>query len=270
MTTPIRKLIMDMDGVLWHGDTPMPGLAAYFDLLDEAGIDYVLATNNATKTAAQYVRKLAGFGLTVPEERVLTSAEATAAYLAETYAPETAVYVLGDGGLHEAIAVRGFSIIGPADVRAGADAPLVVVGLSKHSTYKDLAMAAHLVERGARFIGTNPDPSFPSEIGPLPGAGALLAAIETSTGVAPFIIGKPSPVMFKEAVTRLGGDPAAIAMVGDRLSTDIAGGRDAGLRTILVLSGISSCEEAEQGDITPDYIFDDITAVGEFLINGQA
>lgn len=270
MTTPITKLIMDMDGVLWHGDTPMPGLADYFARLETAGVPYILATNNATKTAAQYVAKLARFGITVPEDRILTSAEATAAYLAGEYAPGTAVYVVGDGGLHQAVEARGFERISAAEARGGTYAPLVVAGLSREMVYEDLAMAAHLIERGARFIGTNPDTSFPSEIGPLPGAGALLAAIEASTGVAPYVIGKPGPAMFHEAINRLGGDPAGIAMVGDRLSTDIAGARDAGLRTILVLSGISTREEAEQGPITPDYIFDDITAVGEFLINGQS
>lgn len=261
---------MDMDGVLWQGDTPMPGLADYFSCLDAAGIPFILATNNATKTAAQYVAKLANFGITVPEDRVLTSAEATAAYLAGDYPPGTAVYIVGDNGLHEAMEARGFRRVTAADVRAGAMAPLVVAGLSRNVVYEDLAMAAHLIENGARFIGTNPDKSVPSEIGPLPGAGALLAAIEASTGVPPFVIGKPGPIMFREAVERLGSNPAGIAMIGDRLSTDILGARDAGLRTILVLSGISTREEAEQGDITPDYIFDDITAVGEFLINGQS
>lgn len=261
---------MDMDGVLWHGDTPMPGLGAYFARLKAAGIPFVLATNNATKTAAQYREKLAGFGIDVPEDNILNSAEATAAYLAREYTPQTAVYVVGDSGLHDAIAARGFRIMDAAAVRAGEFAPVVVVGLAKTSSYEDLAMAAHLIERGARFIGTNPDTSFPSEIGPLPGAGALLAAIEASTGVVPFVIGKPGPVMFQEAIDHLGGNPDSIAMIGDRLTTDIAGGNDAGLRTILVLSGISTREEAEQGDIVPDYIFDDITAVGEFLTNGQS
>lgn len=270
MMKPIKQLIMDMDGVLWHGDTPLPGLVDYFDLLSESGINYVLATNNATKTAAQYVQKLARFGIDVADDRILTSAEATAAFLGHEHAPGTAVYVVGDDGLHEAIAAHNFRIIGPAQVRAGEIAPVVVVGLSKAATYEDLAMAAHLIEKGARFVGTNPDTSFPSEIGPLPGAGALLAAVEVSTGVTPLVIGKPGPVMFEEAITRLGGEADTIAMIGDRLSTDIAGANKVGLRTILVLSGISTRAEAEQGGIKPDYIFDDITAVGEFLANGQS
>lgn len=269
MKKPINQLIMDMDGVLWHGDTPMPGLAATFQTLNDAGIDYVLATNNATKTAAQYTDKLARFGVTVPEEQILTSAEATAAFLAHEYPAGTAIYVVGDQGLHQSLTRHGFRITGPKEIHAGGSAEVVVVGLAKSVTYDDLAMAALLVSRGARFIGTNPDVSFPSEMGPLLGAGALLAAIETSSGVVPLVIGKPGPVMFREAVERLGGNPDCIAMVGDRLTTDIAGANAVGLQSILVLSGISTREEAEQGTITPDYIFDNISAVGEYLAHGQ-
>lgn len=269
MKTPIKKVIMDMDGVLWHGDTAMPGLAVFFSTLEEANIDYVLATNNATKTAAQYVDKLAGFGVSVPASQILTSAEATAAFLSHEYPPGTAVYIVGDSGLHQAIAAHGFRIIGPEDVRAGETAAVVVVGLARSVTYEVLAMASLLIANGARFIGTNPDTSFPSEIGPLLGAGALLAAVQASSGVAPLVIGKPGPVMFQEAIERLGNEPGSIAMIGDRLTTDIAGANAIGLQTILVLSGISTREEAEQGDITPDYIFNDISHVGEYLANGQ-
>jgi 4-nitrophenyl phosphatase len=120
---------------------------------------------------------------------------------------------------------------------------LVVAGFNRHVTYPDLAMGALLVHKGATFIGTNPDPSIPTELGPLPGAGSLLAVIETATGVKPIIIGKPQPTVFMEAVRRLGGTLANTAMVGDRLSTDIAGGQGAGLHTILVLSGVASREQ---------------------------
>lgn len=270
MTEPIKQLILDMDGVLWHGETPMPGLAEFFATLRSEGISFTLATNNATKTAAMYTAKLARFGVDVPPEQILTSAEATAAYLAERHPPGTTAYIVGDKGLHEAMAAQGFTIVSPASVRRGATAALVVAGFTPHAAYEELAMGAHLVEKGVPFIGTNPDPSYPSEIGPLPGAGALLAVIETSTGVAPLIVGKPEPIMFNEAVRRMGGAPETTAMVGDRLTTDIAGGRNAGLQTVLVLSGISSREEAENGPIQPDYIFDDITTLADYLSNGQA
>ena len=270
MTTPIRNLILDMDGVLWRGETPMPGLPEFFATLRRLGIGFVLATNNATKTAVMYTAKLARFGVDVPPEQILTSAEATATHMAGQYPPNTPIYVVGDKGLHEALAAHGFRAITPADVRAGATAAFVVVGFTPHATYEDLAMGSLLVHRGTRFIGTNPDPSYPSELGPLPGAGALLAVISTATGVEPLLIGKPGPIVFQEAVKRLGGDPSNVAMVGDRLSTDIAGAKGVGLRAILVLSGISTRDEATTGPIQPDYIFDDITAVADFLVQSSA
>jgi 4-nitrophenyl phosphatase len=262
---PITNLILDMDGVLWRGETPMPGLVEFFAELRSAGIGFVLATNNATKTATMYAERLARFGVAVPPEQILTSAEATASYLAGRFEPGAAAYVVGAKGLHDAITARDFRIVSPAEVRAGESAAFVVVGFSPNATYEDLAMGSLLVHRGVPFVGTNPDPSFPSELGPLPGAGALLAVISTATGIQPTVIGKPGPIVFHEAVKRLGGDATTVAMVGDRLSTDIVGAKAAGLRAILVLSGISTRAEAETAAIRPDYIFDDITAVASFL-----
>jgi 4-nitrophenyl phosphatase len=265
MHKPIESLILDMDGVLWHGDTPMPGLAEFFATMRDAGIGCVLATNNATKTAAMYTERLAGFGVAMPPEQILTSAEATASYLTGEYDYGAPAYVIGDRGLREAIAARGFRQVTPREVRGGETAAFVVAGLSRDVTYEDLAMGSVLIRRGAPFIGTNPDVTFPSELGPLPGAGALLALITAATGVEPTIIGKPGPIIFLEAVKRLGSDPATVAMVGDRLSTDITGAKAAGLQAILVLSGISTREEAAVALIKPDYIFEDITELAQFL-----
>lgn len=254
-----------MDGVLWRGDTPMPGLVNFFETLRRAGIGFILATNNATKTAQMYSERLAGFGVVVPPQQILTSAEATASYLIGQYPPGSAVYVVGGKGLHNAMLAQGFTIVPPSEVRAGGKAVAVVAGLSPTLTYEELAMGAHLVNQGVPFVGTNPDPTFPSELGPLPGAGAILAMITTATGVEPTIIGKPGPIVFREAVKLLGGDSSTVAMVGDRLSTDIYGAKAAGLRAILVLSGISTREEAENGPVRPDYIFADITELAAFL-----
>ncbi len=265
MEPPIKNLILDMDGVLWRGMTPMPGLVDFFNALDTAGIGFVLATNNATKTAVMYSEKLSRFGVTVPPAQILTSAEATAAYLAEQYEPGASMYVVGAQGLHDAMLEQGFQIVTPIDARAGIKTAAVVAGMSSNVTYEDLAMASLLVSRGVPFFGTNPDVSFPTEIGPLPGAGAFLAVITTATGVEPTIIGKPGPILFHEAVKRLGGDAAGVVMVGDRLSTDIYGAKAAGLRAILLLSGISTREEAEAGSVQPDFIFADITELASFL-----
>lgn len=265
MLLQIKYLILDMDGVLWRGETPMPGLADFFEALYEQKIDFVLATNNATKTAVRYTDKLARFGVDVPPARIVTSAEATASYLRREYPKTDLVYAVGDVGLQEALAAQEFDLLAAEAVAQGETAPLVVVGFTPHASYHDLAMGALLVHKGATFIGTNPDPSYPSEIGPLPGAGALLAVIETATGVNPTVIGKPGPIIFEEGMERLGGTPDDTAMVGDRLSTDIAGGKAAGLTTILLLSGISRRADLEESDVRPDCIYDDITALRQAL-----
>lgn len=258
MLDSIRNLILDMDGVLWHGNTPLPGLNAFFDALDNLGIGYVLATNNATKTAVMYTEKLARFGVDVAPERILTSAETTAAYLRERYEPGTTVYIVGDVGLRTALEAQGFTIASPAEIRGGARPPLVVAGFTPHACYDDFAMATVAINRGATFIGTNPDVTYPTELGPQPGAGALLALITAATGVTPSTVGKPGPIVFEQALKRLGGTHANTAMVGDRLSTDILGARNAGLRAILVLSGISTAAEAAAFEPAPDLIVTDI------------
>ncbi len=262
----IKNLILDMDGVLWRGETPIPGLVDFFATLHRLNINFVLATNNATKTAVMYTKKLARFGVKIPPRKILTSAEMTAAYLSEQYQPGTAVYVVGEQGLQDALTAHNFRIITPQEAKDGANASLVVAGFTRNVTYPELAMGSLLVHKGARFIGTNPDPSFPSEIGPLPGAGALQAVIATATGVAPTIIGKPAPIIFRQALKRLGSSTADTAMVGDRLATDIKGGSDAGLFTILLLSGISTRKDIEQIDIQPDYVFQDINDLAAALV----
>ena len=265
MNNKIKNLILDMDGVLWRGETPMPGLTDFFATLRHLNVNFVLATNNATKTAVQYTEKIARLGVDIPPAQILTSAEATAAHLSQQYAAGTAVYVIGEKGLHDALEARRFHILTPQQVRDGASAPLVVVGFNRHVNYYELAMGALLVHKGAQFIGANPDPSYPSELGPLPGAGALQAVITTATGVEPTIIGKPRSAIFLEALGRLGGTTADTAMVGDRLTTDIAGGRAVGLPTILLLSGVTRRDDLAHSDVQPDYIFADITELAANL-----
>ncbi|MEW5986869.1 MAG: HAD-IIA family hydrolase, partial [Chloroflexota bacterium] len=237
--------------VLWHGETPAAGLPEFFSTVRRLGLGFILATNNATRTAAQYRQKLAGFGVDVPAVQILNSAEATAAYLGQHYPAGTPLYTIGEAGLRDALTAQGFTL-------TSEGAAVVVAGLHKHVCYEELATATLLIHQGARFVGTNPDVTFPSERGPLPGAGAILAFLSAATGVEPTIIGKPYPALFAEALRRLGGAAAATVMVGDRLNTDIAGGRAAGLRTILLLSGISTRQEALSGPIRPDWIFEDL------------
>lgn len=262
----VENLILDMDGVLWRGETAMPGLVTFFDTVDDLGLNYVLATNNATKVATQYTEKLTRFGVDVAPERILTSAEATAAYLRDEYPAGISAYVVGEDGLERAMRAKEFDLLeAEGFVGANARVELVVVGFNRHACYAQLASAAHLVVNGARFVGTNPDPTFPSEVGPLPGAGALLKFIETGTGVEPLIVGKPGKAIFEEALRRLGGKPENTAMVGDRLETDVKGAQAAGLFTILMLSGVTSREKAETNEIQPDLICEDIEALTAHL-----
>jgi 4-nitrophenyl phosphatase len=265
MLSDIKYLILDMDGVLWRGETPMPGLVEFFDTLLNQGIGYVLATNNAARTAEQYTEKLRRFGLEIAPQRILTSAETTADYLSRHHPPGTRAYIVGAKGLHEAMSAQGFEIVTAEEVKKGARAPLVIMGFTPHACYNDLAMATLLINDGSEFVGTNADPSIPSELGIVPGVGALLAAVTTATGVTPKTIGKPGPLMFEHAMRRLGSLKAETAMVGDRLSTDVDGAKAAGLWAILLLSGVSSANDIQHSTYKPDFVFADITELGSAL-----
>jgi len=256
----VENLIVDMDGVLWRGDQPLPGLERFFQTVRRLGVRFVLATNNASKSGDEYVAKLKRFGVQVTLDEILTSPQATAAYLAQ-HAPQARVFVIGEPGLAAELCARGLDVVNDAPARATH----VVVGWDRTLTYDKLAEACLLIRRGATFIGTNPDVTYPSERGIVPGNGATLAALRASTGVEPIIIGKPQPEMMLQAMARMGGTPENTAVVGDRLDTDILGGHNAGLTTILVLTGVTSLEEAHDGAIRPDYVFQDIGGVADAL-----
>ena len=262
----IKSLILDMDGVLWHGETPQPGIDKFFARLNSLDLPFVLATNNAMRVASQYTEKLARFGVDVNPNRILTSSEATASYIEHVHPTVKTVYVVGESGLIRAMETQGFKVFGPEQVRNGETAEAVVAGLTRDSlTYELLAMGSRLLNEGALFIATNIDATYPTETGPLPGAGAIIAVLEVSSGISPTVIGKPNPHMFEEALRRLGPAATGAAMVGDRLTTDIAGGNAAGISTILVLSGVSTEKEIETSGIRPTYVFRDITDLGEAL-----
>ena len=264
MVLPFKNLIIDMDGVLWRGETPIPGLPDFFATLRRLGLNFVLATNNATRTTAQYTEKLAHFGVDVPTPQILTSAEAAASYLRHHYPADTPVYVIGEEGLHHAITTQGFPLY-QSPISNLQSPAIVVAGLNRHACYEDLATAALLIRAGAPFIGTNPDLTLPSERGQMPGAGSILAFLTAASGVQPFIVGKPGPVLYEEALRRLNSSPADTVALGDRLETDIAGGIAAGIRTILVLSGISTEADVAASSLQPDWIFADITALAAYL-----
>ena len=247
----IENLIIDMDGVLYRGNKALPGVKEFFTFLRERPIGFILATNNSTHTAQQYVDKLARMGAEVTLSEVLTSPQATAMYLATLAPPGTKVYVIGEEGLETALRERGY-------ILSGDGAEFVVVGMDRRLTYEKLKVATLLIRKGARFIGSNPDKTLPTEEGFIPGSGAMLAALEASTDVAPTIIGKPERAIFELALAKLGGSPEDTAIVGDRLDTDVLGGYRAGLTTILVLSGAATRQDVDGAPVKPDLVFEDI------------
>lgn len=253
----ITHLIIDMDGVLYRGDQPVPRLREFFAFLRERPIPFILATNNSTRTSQEYADKLAQMGVNVSPDEVLVSGQATARFLAREYPRGTRVHVFGMPALKQAITEEGF-------ILADEDVQLVVASMDRAVTYDKLKRATLLIRGGARFIATNLDPTNPSEEGLIPGTGTMIAALETASGVKPQAIGKPEPTMYQLAMEQMGASPETTAAIGDRVDTDILGGKRAGLITICVLSGSSDRAEAEA--IEADMIFDDIAHLLEAWI----
>lgn len=251
---PIRYLLIDMDGVLYRGQTGLPGGPELIAFCEERGIGYLLMTNNSTLTPAQFAQRLAGMGVRVPESAVMTSGGATAAYLATLAPAGTRVNVVGEAALITALEQRGF-------VMAGRDAEYVVCGWDKGITFEKLKTACLAIRDGATFIGTNGDKTYPLEKDIIPGNGSLLAALTAATDVEPIVVGKPEPIIFQQALSALGARREETAILGDRLETDILGGRRAGITTIMVLTGISSAAEAVAYEAPPDLIVDDLPAL---------
>ena len=245
----VKNLIIDMDGVLWHGDAPLPGLKAFFEFLRARPVRFVLATNNASQTPGQYVAKLARLGVAVAAGEILTSAQAAAIYLSGIAPQGAPVYTIGEAGVIEALRAQGFAV-------SEDSAPYVVVGMDRGLTWEKLARATLNIRAGAVFIGTNPDATLPTERGIVHGNGAVLALLQTATDVPPTIVGKPEPIMYQQAMARLGGSPTDTVALGDRLETDILGAVRAGIRSIFVLSGISKREALKGLSYQPDWIFD--------------
>ena len=267
----IRALIIDMDGVLWHGTQAMPGLVEFFQTLNDLDIRYILATNNASLTPEQYVTKLANMGVTVSQKQILTSGMATALYLSERVNPkETRVFVVGEDGATQPLVELGFTLTGLYEVdnsdkpeQKGAD--IVVCGKDETLTWAKLATASLNIRAGASFIGTNADTTLPTEHGVTHGNGAILAALEVATGVSPTIIGKPEPIIYQQALTLLGISPDETVALGDRLETDILGAVRTGIRSIMVLTGISSEADLQDSDYQPTWVMADIRAVTKAL-----
>lgn len=251
----IRGVVMDMDGVLWRGDQQLPGVEAFCQFLTQRGIPFVLASNNSSRSPADYVTKLAKMGVEgIVEQQIVTSGTTTVDYLLTHYAPGTAVHVLGGDGLKRIISAAGFTL-------RDHDVQVVVVGIDFDLTYEKLKRAALLIRAGADFIGTNDDVTFPAPEGLVPGAGSLIAALKTATDRQPLIMGKPGAPMFEASLRVMGTQPAQTLMIGDRLNTDIAGAQAVGLKTALVLTGVTAPGDLEHSATQPDTVYEDLPAL---------
>lgn len=251
----IRYLLADMDGVLYRGNVPLSGAVDFVRWLRQRGIGCLYITNNSTRTPQQVAAKAGRLGIPADAEQILTSSLATRAYL-EARAPRgTAVYLIGERGLQEAMLGDGYFVL---EEKSPA---YVVVGLDTGLTYDKLRRATLAIRGGAQFIGTNPDRTFPSPEGIVPGGGSILAALEAASDVRPTIIGKPERWLLQEGMRRLGADAAATAILGDRLDTDILGGKRLGLTTLMVLTGVHGPDELERSAVRPDAVFADLVAL---------
>jgi 4-nitrophenyl phosphatase len=256
----IRAVLLDMDGVLYVGDRPLPGVQDFLDYLDATGRGWLCVTNNASKTPEAFAAKLAQMSVRAAPAHVFSSAQATAGWLAEQVRVDGLIpgkaFMFGMEGLRQALLSEGFAL---TDDPFAAD--YAVAGANFELTYEQLADTTLAIRNGARFVGTNPDSSFPSERGPTPGTGSMLALLAAASGVTPEIVGKPNAPMFELAMQRLGSEPATTLMVGDRYETDIAGAIALGMPTVGVLTGINSAEEFAAQDPPPALVVDDLPAL---------
>lgn len=253
----VRGVLFDMDGVIYVGTRPLAGVREALDYLAATGRSFLFVTNNASKTPEQFVDRLAEMDIHIQPSQVLGSAEATACWLAEQVAhqgwPRGPVIVMGQDGLKVALTKSGFELT--TDPHA---ATYAVAGINFKLTYDELADVTLAIRNGARFIGTNSDVTYPSERGPLPGAGSILALLTAASGQQPLVVGKPNRGMYEQAMARLKLPASHTLMVGDRYDTDISGAIPLGLWTAGVLTGISNRQDFEQADPPPDLIADDL------------
>ncbi|MEA1977777.1 MAG: HAD-IIA family hydrolase [Chloroflexota bacterium] len=252
----IKGMIIDMDGVLWRGRTFLEGVPGFFSFLRTSSMPFLLVTNNSTATPESVVERMDGAGVQIDPAEVLTSSLATAAHLAQKLPSGTTIYAIGEDALKGALCAAGFRLVDSAD---GVQA--VVMGFDREISWAKMTEASIAIQSGALFIATNPDLSFPIERGQAPGAGAFITAVKLTTGVEPLIIGKPEPRLFNLAREHLGLTVEQILSVGDRLETDILGAQRAGIATGLLLTGVTSSDQAEASTIKPDWIFDDLPSL---------
>ncbi|MBI3911007.1 MAG: HAD-IIA family hydrolase [Armatimonadetes bacterium] len=234
-------IVLDLDGVVYRGETPVPGAVPSLNLLSQRSYSLFFLTNNSTRSRRHYAQKLARMGIPARPDQVVTSSHVTGCYLSERGAAGRTVYTIGEEGMAEELALAGLRVL-PDDTEEQAD--YVVVGLDRKLTYARLARAYDQVRGGAAFIATNRDATYPIEGGrEIPGGGAMVAALACATGVEPVTVGKPETHPWRLILSVTGAAPEEALMVGDRAETDILGAKRLGMRTALVLTGVTRAEE---------------------------
>jgi NagD protein len=250
----IRSWLMDMDGVLVREEQPIPGAAEFLVRLRERSTPFLVLTNNSIYTRRDLAARLVANGLDVPEDAIWTSALATSRFL-EDQRPGGSAFVIGEAGLTTALHDAGYTLTERAP-------DYVVLGETRTYSFERITRAIRLIVGGARFIATNPDPTGPSSEGPLPATGSVAALISRATGIDPYFVGKPNPLMMRSALNAIDAHSETAAMVGDRMDTDVVSGLEAGMETILVLTGVTTREQAERYPYRASRI---VESVGELL-----
>ena len=246
----IECWLTDMDGVLVHENHPVPGAAELLQQWRDEGKPYLVLTNNSIFTPRDLSARLKASGLDVPESAIWTSALATADFL-KAQMPGGSAFLIGEAGITTALHEAGF-------IMTETDPDYVVIGETRNYSFESITKAIRLIGNGSRFIATNPDATGPSADGPLPATGAVAALITKATGQTPYIVGKPNPMMFRSALNKIGAHSETTGMIGDRMDTDIVAGIEAGLHTVLVLTGISDKHEIARYPFSPHEVLDSV------------
>jgi len=246
----ITAWLTDMDGVLVHEGHVLPGAEALITKWQNDKTPFLVLTNNSIYTPRDLSARLRAGGLDVPEDRIWTSALATASFL-HSQNPKGSAYVIGETGLTQALHDVGY-------IQTDTNPDYVVLGETRNFNFENLTKAIRLINGGARFIATNPDPTGPSTEGVLPATGSVAALITKATGKHPYIVGKPNPMMFRSAMRKIGAHSESTGMIGDRMDTDVVAGIEAGLHTVLVLTGIADQKEIERYPFRPTEILNSV------------
>jgi NagD protein len=264
MTTnrTIDSYLMDMDGVIVHEEQPIPGADRFIGRLHDTGHRFLVLTNNSMYTPGDLSARLAQVGVAVPREAIWTSALATATFLADQR-PEGTAFVIGEAGLTTALHAVGYTL-------TDRDPDYVVLGETRSYSFERITRAIRLIAAGARFIATNPDPTSPSTQGALPATGSVAALISRATGVEPYYVGKPNPLMMRSALRAIDAHSETTVMIGDRMDTDIVAGMEAGLETVLVLSGITKAEDTGRFPFRPSRIVDSVADLVDDIDHREA